>query len=207
MKDKNKLINTIKRKFVEGRSEVQDFVRKKLVAEGRLNNYILNSIIMGDFPIETLNINILIWIAEALNQFDEKICNPSDYFEPIEIDNVKMYVYPIDDLDDYLTFSNVFELAQDQYLCTASVKQIGILRRNSIIKPYFEAQRDSITRTFGEGEIKVIKINSNRVNEISEKIDSDSYAYNEIRLNLLKDSDTGLPRINYDSKNRTIKIN
>jgi len=207
MKNREKLFNIIERKIINGTSDLQDYIRSQVVADGRLPNHIFDKVLKKSIPLDFFQDSVIFWFAEALEKFDNKLCKTSDYFEEIEILNAKMYVYPEENINDYLVFKNAVKLSSnpEQYLCTASVKQLGILRQNDITKVSTDAQRDSHVIRFKGEELRIIKINKKRVKEISDKITEGAYYFNDIRLNVVKESN-GLPSINYDEKKRIITI-
>lgn len=205
MKNKEKFFNIIEKKIIQGNTQTQKYIENKLVAEGRLSVPDFDRFITKSLDIKYFDISVLVWVAQALEELDDRICMVIDFFEDVEITNAKMYIYPINSINNHLVIQNVVEIAPNQYLGIMSIEQIGILRRNGIIQAYFEAQRDSVTLKYGDREVKVIKINDKRVDQLMDKIDGDEYAFNELRINVVKDNN-GLPIINYNPKAKTISL-
>jgi hypothetical protein len=207
MKNKEKLIRIIKRKVIKGTPEIQTFIKANLTTEGRLPERIFDKFLFDSISIDLFNTSVLVWIAEALERFDSKICRVKDFFEENEILNAKMYVYPVDNIDNYLTIVDVKKISPfpEQYHGYMSEKQIGILKRNDILKVSTEAQRDSHVVKCGGEEVRLININDERVKEIAEKNKDNEYFIGEIKINVVKGAD-GLPNINYNPQKRTITL-
>jgi hypothetical protein len=79
-----------------------------------------------------------------------------------------------------------------------------MLRKHNIIKAVPEVQRDSRLVEIGNEVLRIIKINTKRVKAIEDCLVNDTYAYNDIRLNL--DNNGGLEQIDYNPEEKTITI-
>ncbi len=208
MKNREKLYKLIDTTVIRGIPELQVHVEQQLVREGRLPKVVFDKFVRGSMTLDFFDVSVLVWFAEALESFDDRICKVVNHFEDVEVLNAKMYVYPDyeDLLDDHLILHNVIQLAPNQYLAPMSVNQIAILSANNVLKVNAEAQRDSIVRKFGEAAIRVIKMNPVRINSIAKKIANNKYFFNDIRINVVKDSSTGMPMLDFNPNKCTIKI-
>jgi hypothetical protein len=160
----------------------------------------------GQIDIETVIESVLVWLAQGMERFNPKICNTTDYFNIVEINNARKFTFEDTDESEYYVFKNAFELAPKQYSCVASIYQLGMLRKHDMLKAIPEVQRESKEITIGNEVVRTIIIDKYRIKAIANLLAEDTgiYYYNEIRLNL--DNDGGLNPIQYNPDDRTITI-
>jgi len=168
-------------------------IKPELVKEGRFTQEEFLSFSIYPEKIDHLNNLELCWFILAIEKCSlpgERLCKAVDYFEPPEINDAKLYYREFPDIDNFLSLEYCGTLAQGQYLCKATVEQIGRLRMYGYLQVVPEAQRQSTKIMVGNEILNKIHVNYNRVNKIAELISKNKYYYNDIRFNLVNDGES-----------------
>jgi hypothetical protein len=205
MKHREELLKIIKTKLISTEeTPLQKAIMTHMTQEGRLSQADFNKIMYGQIDIENISEEILVWLIQAAEKFDPNICKTSDYFTQVEIDKARHFVFGKEDIKKCLVFHKASQLAPNQYMCKASVWQLGILQKHNIITVVTEVQRDSRLISVGDTVVRTVRKNYTRIDEIKSLIADEKFYYNSIRLNL--EPNNGLNRLQYNEDNETITI-
>lgn len=163
-------------------------IQKDLIKEGKYTKDYFTKVWTNVIPLEVLPVEELVWLIQAIENYNRKICSVDDFFEQHEINSAISYRFIDEDsIDKYLKLTNVTQLAEHQYMCYASVKQIGMLMRSNTIIAVPDVQRESKVIKVGNETIRMVRIEKNRVKAIAKKIIDGEYYYNAIRINIGSD--------------------
>jgi len=170
-----------------------NLLKTELVKKGRFTQEEYLSFSIYPEKIDYLNNLELCWFVLAIEKSSlpgERLCKAENYFELPEINAAKLYYRELPEIDEFLSLEYCGMLAQGQYLCKATVEQIGRLRMYGYLHVVPEAQRQSTKIMVGNEILNKIHVNYNRVNRIAELISKNKYYYNDIRFNLVNDGES-----------------
>lgn len=114
-----------------------------------------------------------------------------DFFTDSEIEIYKNYSGEEFDVKKLYVLNDAYFLGENQYTCRASLEQLALMRKYNIIRIDPSLQRESKERTNRSSDdlIREIYINWNRVEEIEEKIVSQKFSFNSVRINMMNDGE------------------
>lgn len=197
---REKLIKIIENKAMRSTDEsLKAHLQSKLVKDGRYTAHEYLYFFADPSLLHNLNNDELLWFAEAIESYGTGILNVSDYFTDHEIKNNLLYRRSKD--EELFVLHNAFKLAEDQYICVVSAKQLALMKRYGVMRAIPEAQRQSRKQYVTDGGTEILRLIETypkKVNEIRDKILSDEYHYNAIRINLMND---GLHKYTFDKDN------
>ena len=182
----------IKTKLLNGyRKDITESVKNKITIPGRFTKEEFYEFKVNPDKLDTLNTFELCWFVSALEEVNPINYRTKAYFTDSEIIQSKIYTRKKSEFEDYLTLEYCGQMAPGQYLCQATVQQLGILKSSGYLHVIPEAQRESNIIMIGNEPIRTIHVNYNRVREIAAALADQKYFYNDIRLNLIKDDECG----------------
>ncbi len=131
---------------------------------------------------------------KTIQDIDSKKISVLNYFTETEIKNYNNVVFDVFDENQYKTFKNVFRKAHNQYSLLLSVEDIALLSSSNLIRVDTNYQRQSKYKVdkVTNQVLKTIYVNYSRVDEICQLIIDNKYYFDELKINLMNETDSKL---------------
>lgn len=150
-----------------------------------------------------LNDREIFKIAKAVKDAFPDTIRLRDYFMQRDIDSYS--ISPDQPDKNPLLFENAFQIAEDQWSCVASIRDLAILDQKGLVKadPNFQRQNKTLVDS-NDRIFEMVYVNRRRVEEIKDLIIEDKFFYNTIRLSVINDGLSPSPF--FDEDYRTVSV-
>jgi len=166
-----------------------------------LKNEILTKLIQRGFPAGTAQ-QLLSGNAalEFLDQYElgviayifftttyNVILDPSIYFDTEELSRIEKLEFTREDkkVKYPITFKNMIKQSNNSWIGVISVQDFVKLHQSGIVTYNFETQRNPVYKKYRNKTIKRANINPSSVKQITEKMVSNTYKYDDVTINIL----------------------
>ncbi len=159
--------------------------------------------------IRDAGVKELILLADAL-YLSGKAINPQDYFSEKEIKEAKFNSLSPSEDESYdlpMSFENVIEIDDENYVTKISIKRIKNLYENGILDYNFETQREAGLVKNKDKIIEVPKVYEKSVKEIKERLLNGTLSSTAITFNALAGTSDSGEELVYNHRNGTLTIN
>ena len=201
MKNRDKLIRTLKTLISRSDNNIYDVLLKHIVQEGKMTSQEVTSILTLQKKLDDVDTTVLVWFYQALSEY-KRLPDIHSYFYDNEISQASFYIDKRRRNAFPLRFKILSKLSlKDEYLICLSIKDV-IELNHGIIQLIPDMQRESTVVNFNGKLLSHIKFSDTRAREIGQCILNGSYWSNMIRWHLVLDGNE-----DYDVSDDYIVIN
>ena len=160
------------------------------VTNPKMTNREIQSILSLHTKLESVSMEVLVWIYTAIQKYRNDIPKVEELFEEQEIKQAKVFQIKRTQMQFPLHFKILDKLVpHEDYLLSLSIKTLNSMQENGVIQLNAEMQRESEITVYKGIFVSHISYNDNRADEISQSILSDDFHGDTIRLILIDDEE------------------